>query len=260
MLDRWPSAATSVSRSARLIGESAELLDELARVDLGEAAGTNQIPVEQLTSLPSIRQKNSVRYAIRAYGLATPTERQLNEALEGLLASRPDSQPVASWPGVRIRRFRGVLWMYAEHDDPLEAVAHAPCSMNWQNPAQPLQLGKVRGVLELQDKPGEGFSTRLTEASLEIRFREGGERLRPSSGGSERTLKNLLQESDVLPWMRGNIPLLYSSGQLLAVGDIWINAEFAAQPDEAGRVLLWHDHAPVFHESALSGSGLSGKL
>lgn len=260
VLERWPGAASAVARSARLIGESGELLDELARADLGQAMPASHVAVERLQPLPHIRRKNALRYAIRHAGLPVPSERQLEEALSALLDSREDAQPVAAWPGARIRRFRDVLWLYAEHADPLEQLAHAPDCVDWLDPEQSVQLGKVRGIVESRIEPGAGFRASLAETELSIRFRVGGERLRPGPDARERTLKNLLQESDVLPWMRSNIPLIYAGEQLLAVGDIWVNHDFAARPDESGRVIVWRDHAALFHDAALSGDGLSGNL
>lgn len=260
LLERWPGAAAAVSRSARLIGESAELLDELARADLGQSTPVSHVAVGRLQQLPHIRRKNALRYAIRRAGLPVPAERQLEEALAALLDSRPDAQPVAAWPGARIRRFRDLLWLYAEHDDPLEQLAHAPAQLGWINPEQSVQLGKVRGIIESRIETGAGFSAVLSGDGLTIRFRGGGERLRPGPGARERTLKNLLQESDVLPWMRSNIPLIYAGEQLLAVGDIWVNHDVAAAPDEPGRVIIWRDHAALFHDAALSDDGLSGNL
>jgi len=58
-------------------------------------------------------------------------------------------------------------------------------------------------------------------------------------------LKNLLQESEVVPWMRSNIPLIYAGDRLLAAGDLWVNAEFAAAEGEPGMAIIWRDHAAL---------------
>jgi tRNA(Ile)-lysidine synthase len=56
-------------------------------------------------------------------------------------------------------------------------------------------------------------------------------------------LKNLFQEAGVLPWMRGAIPLLYSDGKLLAVGDAWLAAEALAVASEPALELVWQSAA-----------------
>ena len=50
-----------------------------------------------------------------------------------------------------------------------------------------------------------------------------------SSDLPRRTLKNLLQEARVAPWMRERLPLLYSGDSLVFVPGIGIDIGFAAQ-------------------------------
>jgi tRNA(Ile)-lysidine synthase len=78
-----------------------------------------------------------------------------------------------------------------------------------------------------------------------VRFRQGGEKLRARGRGRTRPLKNLLQESDIPPWMRRHIPLVYSGETLLAAGDLWVNADCAAGPGQAGRTIHWSDYSPI---------------
>jgi tRNA(Ile)-lysidine synthase len=78
---------------------------------------------------------------------------------------------------------------------------------------------------------------------VQVKFRQGGERMRVAVGGRQRSLKNLLQENNVIPWMRSHIPLLYSGEQLLAIGDLWVHADFLAAVDEPGLNLKWHSHS-----------------
>jgi len=241
---RWPAAARAVTRSARLSGDASELLDELARIDLDGAIEERCLSAEALASRSRNRQRNMLRYLLRHWQLPVPSEAQLNDALNSLLSLRADSQPEAAWPGVRIRRFRGRLWFFGEINDPLLGAVGAPAGYRLE-PGNPLDMGPVRGRLDFGDSPGDGIAHRWLEQSLEVRFREGGEKLRPARKASTRSLKNLLQESDIVPWMRGHIPLIYADQQLVAVGDLWVNAACAASPGEAGYRVNWTDHAPI---------------
>ena len=108
-----------------------------------------------------------------------------------------------------------------------------------------LDMGPVRGRLEFSDEVGAGISASCISEPLKVCFRQGGERLRPAAKGRTRQLKNLLQESDIVPWMRGHIPLIYSGDQLLAVGDLWVDAGFAAGTSETGRMVHWSGHSPI---------------
>ncbi len=241
---RWPAAARAVARSARLSGDAKELLDELARIDLDGVVEGRCLPVQVLASHSRNRQRNLLRYFLRQWHMPVPSEAQLNQALSSLLSARADSQPEAAWPGVRIRRFRGRLWFFGGINDPLLSAAGAPEGYRLE-PGSPLYMGPVRGRLDFGAAEGDGIAGCWLEQPLEVRFREGGEKLRPARNASTRSLKNLLQEYDIVPWMRGHIPLIYADQQLVAVGDLWINAACAAGPGEPGHRVNWTDHAPI---------------
>jgi tRNA(Ile)-lysidine synthase len=80
---------------------------------------------------------------------------------------------------------------------------------------------------------------------LQVRFRLGGERLRPAGGSQTRELKKLFQEHGVVPWMRARVPLLYSRGELVAVGDLWVAADAAARNGEPALSVRWDRHPPT---------------
>ena len=67
-------------------------------------------------------------------------------------------------------------------------------------------------------------------AAVAFRFREGGESLRPHTDRPRKRLKDLCQEAGIVPWMRERLPLVFVGEQLAAVGDLWIDADFAAGP------------------------------
>jgi tRNA(Ile)-lysidine synthase len=75
-----------------------------------------------------------------------------------------------------------------------------------------------------------------------VTTRAGGERLR-LPGRPTRPLKKLLQEAEVPPWRRTRLPLVWVNGTLAAVADLWVAAEFAADPGVPGLRLEWQDLA-----------------
>jgi tRNA(Ile)-lysidine synthase len=241
---RWPAAATSVTRSARLNAEAAELLDALAADDVHGNVEGQRLKLSMLTDLSAARRKNILRYLLRSWDLAIPSEAQLTQALSCLLDARVDGQPEAAWPGVRIRRYRDELWFFNQTDDPLVGAANSVATYSWESLGC-LDMGPVRGTLQFTDALGAGISVSCLSEPLKVQFRQGGERLRPAARGRTRQLKNLLQESDIVPWMRGHIPLIYAGDQLLAVGDLWVDAGCAAGSSEPGRAVRWSGHLPI---------------
>ncbi len=240
---RWPAAARSVSRSARLAADAMHMLDALAAADCGEGLRDNCLDLNCLRALEPARQRNLLRWACRRLKLSLPTEMQLGDALQSLLSERADAEPLAAWPGTRIRRYREALWFYAEGADP-GACRDETDELHW-DPRTTLRLGPVRGTLSLADGSGSGVANTHLDGEWRVRFRAGGEQLRPGPRAHRRDLKKLLQEAGVLPWMRKHIPLVYLDEQLLAAGDLWLNADHPAVVGQGGKTLQWREHLPL---------------
>ena len=88
-----------------------------------------------------------------------------------------------------------------------------------------------------------GLSTEVVKRGLRLDVRQGGEKFRVDGQRHTKTLKKLLQEDGIVPWMRDRVPLVYSGDQLVAVGDLWIADGAAASPGVAVR---WSDR-PALH-------------
>jgi tRNA(Ile)-lysidine synthase len=239
---RWPAAAQVISRSARLCAQAADLVAGAAAADLRHMLVANQLELSRLTIQSPDRQAAILRAALVELMLPIPSEQQLLHALETLTKTRMDAQPQVQWPGVVIRRYRGVAWLYSEAVNRQFDVSE-PAVMSW-DVSQSLDLGPAAGALVAVEGRGSGIAVRhLSKSGVQVKFRQGGERMRVAVGGRQRSLKNLLQENNVIPWMRSHIPLLYSGEQLLAIGDLWVHADFLAAVDEPGLNLKWHSHS-----------------
>ena len=234
---QWPSAARSISRSARHCAEAAELMADLAALDLAAVAGAQggTLAVDRLRQLTVPRQKNLLRHWLTRQGFAMPSEVKLQHLLNDVVAARADALPCVAWAGVEIRRFRGLLY----------AVPPAPSipagfSLPWDGRsavAWPdgslIEAGEGEaGSLCLDEK-------RLRRARLALRVRQGGESIRPRGSAHHRSLKKLLQESGVPPWLRSRQPLLYADDELIAVVGLCVSAAWAAPEGEPGVVVRW---------------------
>lgn len=206
---RWPAAAQTVSRSARHCAETAALADELAAMDLSACDGEDDVlPLAGLRNLDAARQRNLLRHWFEWRGLPRPSEKKLEHMLLDVVPARPDAQPCVEWADVALRRYRDAL--YVEHTFAL------PHGGNWQGGN--FALGEGWGELRRA-----AADRGLPEGRVEIRFRQGGETLRPAGSAHHRELKKLLQESGVLPWRRDALPLVYVDDELAAVADLWLN-------------------------------------
>jgi tRNA(Ile)-lysidine synthase len=243
LLKRWPSAAAAVARSARYAAEAAELSDSLAALDAVGIRSGCVLGIAQLQRLPLVRQRNLVRFVIRDLGLPVPAESRLLEIWQSVLPAGADALPQLRWPGGFAARYRGWLYLLPAAAGMPAAAESFAVTPDFAELEQVLELGGAAGRLILKSTTGRGLARSVLQAPLEIRFRRGGERLKPAAAAHHRSLKNLFQEAGVLPWMRGAMPLLYSDGKLLAVGDTWLAAEALAVAGEPGLELVWQSAA-----------------
>jgi len=233
---RWPDISARLQRSALNASEASQLLADLAALDLEALGGrAERLPIDGLATLAAARQRNVIRYALRKLGLSTPTAIQLGRVLNELIPARADAQPLVSWPGAAVRRYRNGIYLLPER---LEAAPVSGDVTQW-----PLELGRGLGRLKLEPGAETGLSEALLERGLRLSFRKGGEEFRPYGHTHTRKLKKLLQEEGVVPWMRDRVPLLYAGEEIVAVGDLWIAADAIAEP---GKRVRWVDR-PALH-------------
>lgn len=236
---RWPAVSRTCSRSARWCAEAAALAEEVADADLAKIAGPgpDRLSLGGLRKLTEVRQRNALRRWFRRLALPVPTASQLTRLCGDVVTAPRDRMPLVRWPGGEVRRYRELLFAMAPlaGHDPEQVLA-------FTGPALDIP---ALGRLWLQPVPGQGLSApALAGAPLTVRFRRGGERSRPAGRQHRQALKKLLQEAGVPPWERERLPLLYAGEALAAVADLWVEADFAAGPGEAGFVLAWQKPLP----------------
>lgn len=234
--ERWPSAASAVSRSAKHAAEARRLLDAVALADVERAANGRELSVTRLRALDADRRRNAVRFWIARAGVALPDTRRLDEIVGPLLEARADANPEVAWNGVRVQRHADLLALMPAHE---KAASSGTSEWHWR--AQPTLALDGGGTLTLQPDDHGPLDLDALPERLTLQGRRGGERLRPSRGRPTKTLKALLQEARVPLAERERLPLVFAGDRLIAAGDRWIEASVQAQEctPRRGR-LVWH--------------------
>lgn len=206
--ERWPAATESLAQSARLCAEADDLLDELAGLDAASVIDSQGLSLRGLAALSPARRNNLLRWHFEQQGLP-PAPQTALARLPELLEAPADAEPLLSWPGVELRRYR-------EHLQVMRALLPEPEGFE-------VQWDGV-GVLNLP--PGCGELRASARRQFTVRFASGGERFRPVAGQASRSLKNLFQERGIPPWKRRRTPLVFEGGELVWVGGLpWQPAE-----------------------------------
>ena len=105
---RFPAAVENLARSAEYFAEAQEMLDEVARQDLG-ACRDFPVPVSLLSALSAPRARNALRYLLALRGLQAPTSKRLEEVLRQFIEAAPDRHPSLDLPVYRLFRTRGLI-------------------------------------------------------------------------------------------------------------------------------------------------------
>ena len=235
---RWPSIARTASRSASHLAEAQTLLDDWTETDYLLASVEDALSVDALRELPAPRRHALLRFWLQRNGVLMPSTRVLHSLEHDMLQAAHDRVPCVQWQGAEVHRHRDLLYVeqpLSDWDTTLQLV------WEWQ---QELVLPSELGCLSLFDSEKvkshvTGIARMRLPEQLQVRFRDGGERIRLPGEKHHRALKKLLQESSVLPWWRECLPLIYAGDRLVAVADLWISHEFAARQGEPAVALVW---------------------
>lgn len=269
---RWDKAVGRLAASASHCGESAELEDALAKIDLGGITQNvygSALLIEGLTQLPISRQRNAVRYWLRCNGLGFPGEKKFQRIWSELLVARDDASPIIEWSLGMVRRYRNAV--FASSSKELEVESHfrpddiAVCN-NFQALSadnivykvllethvmeKPYLLRIVDGAehnfdLKQGGSPGQPRADKLllrlpTEGQqVTVKFRQGGEVFKPVGRAHHRPLKKWLHDNNVPPWLRDSVPLLYYNECLVAIGDLLVSDGFQGESGSANLEISW---------------------
>jgi tRNA(Ile)-lysidine synthase len=215
IVHRWPAAPASLAQSAAWARAAAQFIDGEAQRALAHTQGPapSTLRFRDWLALPLALRDPLLRRWLRALNLPEPTHFQAEELARQLEEAGADRQPCVRWPGAEIRRYRDLLYA-------LPPLQPPPSGWTAAFDGGDLALPADLGVLRLTSPT---CSPCLSPA-LCVRFRRGGESLRPAGSEHTRELRNLFQEAGIPPWQRARLPLLFDrDGTLIAVADLWLS-------------------------------------
>ncbi|MCB1693509.1 MAG: tRNA lysidine(34) synthetase TilS [Pseudomonadales bacterium] len=222
---RWPGAVTRMVAAADRDDGYAQVIDYTAKNDFRLVEADNgALSLAHFASLPGERQKNLVRYWAGTFDLPLPPASLLEE-LSSLLNADQDAAPLLRWQDVCLRRYKDRLF--------LTSVVSDVKPNDLASGARSFGAGDMLANIV----KGRGLSASRVP-DLCIRFRVGGERILVRH---HRTLKNVMSEVGVPPWLRDVVPLIFVGEELVALPAIpgWrvpmiVADGFAAGPVEEG--------------------------
>ena len=234
---RNPAVSENIARSARLLAEAQELLEDLAVLDARENVVGDKLNVKGLSQLSPARAANLLRWWLSQQGMLMPSQVQLQEMLQQLLCAKIDKQLQILLHHSQhdhvyiLRRYRGFAYIS------LDGVTSA-MYLHWHGEEE-IQLEDGSRLL-FSKTLGQGISLKkLGNQTLSIQFRAGGERIKPYANRPSKPLKKWMQEMNMPPWFRERLPMVFVDRQLVLVPSLGVQAEWQAQADEMGLTVEW---------------------
>jgi len=229
LAQRWPDAQAALAHSATWARNAADLIESQGIAALENLRGPEPgtLRWRGWLALPAALRDPVLRRWLRSLRLDEPAhfhvaqiERQLHEAAA-------DRLPCVRWNGTEVRRYRDLL--YAMRPAPPVPKQWHAC---WNGAPLALPAG---GTVALQsDLPRE-----FAGLALSVRYRQGGERLKPAGKPHSRELRLLLQEAGMPPWRRARVPLIYAGDELIAAGDLFLSATARDLFTKLGAHIMW---------------------
>ena len=227
---RWPQAATTLSRTAQHCAEASELLVDLASQDmklLDIDVDSGSLTISALMTLSPARQRNLLRHYIELRLFALPSTTVLQCIIDEVCLAAQDKEPLVSWAGVEARRFQDQLYLMTSL--PQHGVLESIMLNDTANVA--LQNDQV---LVWQQTVGKGLSEAVIENKLRLAFRQGGERIQLQGHQHHQSVKHLFQQWHIPPWQRDRIPLLFCDDKLIAIVGYGMSDGYAVSAGQQG--------------------------
>jgi tRNA(Ile)-lysidine synthase len=223
LLARFQHAYSGLSASSQAMAEAQELQVALAWQDAD--LSVPQLSLSQLKCLKSVRQKNVLRvWFEHQTGEVLPRAR-LQQIVLSVLAAKHDAAPVVAVGDWSIERSRDWLAIVEASNQPSDWSADWDFTRPLVTPYGTLSAERVTG--------GCCFPSEVN-----VRFRRGGERLRPLGRGVSKSLKALFKEADMPLWQRRATPLICDGEEVLCAVDLCVDE----QCEPRGQTMGWRLH------------------
>ncbi|MGQ0443289.1 MAG: tRNA lysidine(34) synthetase TilS [Methylophilaceae bacterium] len=236
--ERYPAITQTLGRSAMHLADASQLLDELAAIDalkaLDDTESQQRLNLTILKNLSATRQANLIRWWLAQYQINMPSTLLLQQILQQMLHAKSDAAVKIKLSEARyLMRYQS--WAYLVS----EPVMSVPINLLWQG-EEVIILPNLSRLLFSQ-KIGEGLALERGGSLIKLRIksREGGERFKPVLGRPSRTLKYVLQASEMPPWLREQLPLVFVDETLAVIPNIGVDAHLKAASHEMGLSVSW---------------------
>lgn len=249
---RWPSIATTASRSAALCAEQQATLD--LQVSERLPLWLTQAPyhTQSVFKLDGFAEQSAdwqallLRGFIESQGFALPSKVQLKQIITQLLNAKDDAKVHIRVGECEIRRFANqvYLFQYQTHKRYTQSVSwtlpqHDFISLLQGNSTElvvsPEGLANGEQIRLIVTEQGPRVRLPWPDEVVSVRYQLAGQfRCHPHSRGKGRELKKLWQEFAIPPWVREKVGFVFYGEQLVMAIGLWVEKGFIVESNGLG--------------------------
>ncbi|MGX5201219.1 tRNA lysidine(34) synthetase TilS [Aliikangiella sp. IMCC44632] len=237
----WPQVAQTIARFTQVASEQRELLEDIAKQDLVECQvalpeiildtraatlGYLGLNLDKLKTLSTPRQKNLIYYYYQINQSLAPSSVQIEELLRQISASSSRSVRLTLRDSDLVT-CNGVLQFNRAFN-----LAEKFAATKWSDLQQPLSLSN--GLLVATCTRTGGLRKPSDGEVVEVKTREGGEKILPHYRNKAASLKIIFQEKNIPKELRAKLPLIFYNDQLVAVPGVFLAKDYLLNSSEIG--------------------------
>lgn len=234
---QYPAIRQTISRASKNMAEASALLDEIAAEDVKSCTQNTALNLALLQKLSAPRVHNALRFWLLQNNCDNPSAAQLSQMTQQLFYAKSDANiKINASAAQYLCAFQGNAFL-------IKKPQKIDFSFNKTWSGEDKITLPDGSNLKFSQKMGVGIALKCTEKNaLIIRYRQGGETLKPQENRPSRSLKTLLQNANIPPWQRERLPLLFVNNMLAVLPNIAVAAALKAKPDELGLQVIWQDN------------------
>ena len=235
---RYPDIINTISRSSENIAEGLNLHKAIAKEDANIFFSKNKerLSLTMIKALEKERVVNLIRWWLDVNKKMMPSKKTMSELYKQIKNVKKDALlNIDISESISIKAYHDELFLVEK------GIKIDPYELIWRGE----ELVELPGNTKLIFKKslGAGFSlSKIGSKTLTIQNRNGGESFKPKNNQPTRTLKYLLQTSNIPPWKRQLMPLIFSENDLVAVPNFGVHYKFQAEENESGWEIDWINH------------------
>ncbi|MEB3753662.1 tRNA lysidine(34) synthetase TilS [Acinetobacter sp. MD2(2019)] len=211
---RFAQMQNAVARTASLMQDADEILNEVAQQDWLHCGDANALDLAALSTLSAARQRQLLSLWMKGDLVYRPSLDMVNRLQSEVIDSKADSQAVLSFNSIYFVRFQQKIYRLSAAEylaDQSSLVDETICCQLQQT------IVTASGAYALALDQDMGLALSLIGQNLTLHPRRGGEKVHLYGRVGTWPLKKAIQDAKIFPWLRHQVQILSKDDVILGV-------------------------------------------